>query len=281
MPHLHVNGANLYYEDTGGKVGPVVLAHGLLWNCRMYDRQVAALWDRYRCVAFDFRGQGMSEVTETGYDLDTQVEDAAAIIRALDAAPCHFVGLSMGGMIGMRLATRHPTLLRSLVLLNTSAAPEPEENLPRYRLLNFVARWIGLGLVVGKVMPIMFGRTFLEDPARAELRAEWRKRLVSNHRVGITRAVKGVIERASVEDEVRAIRCPTLILTSDEDAATSPEKSKQLHALIPGSRLVVIPRAGHTSTVEAPDAVNRALREFLDAQRASNGAVTARASRVG
>ena len=233
----------------------------------MFDAQVAALQDRYRCITYDLRGQGWSEVTENGYDLDTLTADAVALIQALDAAPCHFVGLSMGGFIGLRLAARHPGLLRSLSLLETSADPEPAENIPRYRMLNFVARWFGLKLVTDRVMPIMFGQTFLNDPARAEERALWRSRLVGNDRVGISRAVQGVIDREGVADELEQIDVPTLIIVGDEDTATVPAKSEHMHARIPHSELVVVPHAGHTSTVEEPEAVNSALTNFLESVR--------------
>jgi pimeloyl-ACP methyl ester carboxylesterase len=77
--------------------------------------------------------------------------------------------------------------------------------------------------------------------------------------------VRGVIERARVAAEFHRIRLPTLILVGDEDVATVPAKSEAMQAGIPGARLVRIPRAGHTSTLESPAAVNAALREFLDA----------------
>ena len=271
MPTIKVNGAKLYYEDTHPGIAEhetveretVVFAHGLLWSGRMFDAQAERLRERYRVITFDFRGQGKSEVTPDGYDMDTLADDAAALIEALGVGPCHFAGLSMGGFIGMRLAARRPELIRSLMLLETSAEPEPRENVPRYRLLNFIARWFGLGIVSGQVMPIMFGRKFLNDPARAGEREHWRKVLSSNHRLGITRAVRGVIERSGVEDELERITAPTLVLVGDQDVATVPEKSERIAARIADSRLVVIPGAGHSSTIEEPDAVGRALEEFL------------------
>jgi len=148
MPIIRVNGAALYYEEHGAGPETIVCAHGLLWSCRMFDAQVALLKERYRCVAFDFRGQGQSEVTRSGYDMETLYEDALALIEQLGCAPCHFLGLSMGGFIGLRLAARHPELLRSLILLETSADPEPGEHVAKYRQLTFVARWFGLGPVV-------------------------------------------------------------------------------------------------------------------------------------
>jgi pimeloyl-ACP methyl ester carboxylesterase len=263
MPKLRVNGAEIYYEDVGSGPQTIVFAHGLLWSCRMFDEQVAALTDRYRCVSFDFRGQGQTEVTGDGYDMDTLSEDAAALIEALQLAPCHFAGLSMGGFIGMRLAARRPELLRSLILMETSADPEPPENIPRYRQLARVARYIGLRPAAGRVMWVMFGTTFMTDPARAAARKLWRQRMASNDKKGILRALTGVIERKPIYDELGRIGVPTLILVGDEDVATVPAKAQRIHEAIAGSRLVTIPHAGHTSSVEQPHAVTAALKDFL------------------
>ena len=263
MPKITVNGAELYHEQHG--IGPetIVFAHGLLWSGRMFDDQVKALQDRYRCIAFDFRGQGQSQVTQDGYDIDTLYADAAVLIEALGCAPCHFAGLSMGGFIAMRLGIRRPELVKSLILMETSADPEPEENIGNYRMLGFVVRWLGLSLVANPVMKIMFGQIFLNDPARAPLRDEWRRRLLANHRVGITRALSGVVTRQGVYDQIDQIKVPTLIIVGDQDVATLPAKAERIHARIPGSKLVVIPGAGHTSSVEEPAAVNTAIDQFL------------------
>lgn len=170
----------------------------------------------------------------------------------------------MGGFVGLRLAIRRPDLLRSLTLLNTSAEPEPAENLPRYRMLNFIARWFGLGTVVGKVMPIMFGPSYLSDITRRRERDAWRQQIASNHRIGVTRAVKGVINRRDVSEAITRIDKPTLIIVGEEDVATVPEKSERMRAAIGGSILVKVPRAGHSSTIEEPRAVNDAMSAFLN-----------------
>ena len=85
----------------------------------------------------------------------------------------HYVGLSMGGFVGMRLAARHPEVVRSLVLLNTSAGPEDPEKVGRYRLLAKVYGLMGLGPVRSQVEPILFGKAFLADPASKRRRDEW------------------------------------------------------------------------------------------------------------
>lgn len=263
MPTIRVNGAELHYRDDGAGPQTIVFAHGLLWSGWMFDEQVAALADRYRCVRLDFRGQGQSQITRSGYDMETLYADAVGLIAALGLAPCHFLGLSMGGFVGMRIGARRPELLRSLVLMETSADPEPSENIPRYRTLSWVARCFGLAPVAGQVMPIMFGEKFLADASRAALRADCRRRLLENDRVGITRAVRGVIEREGVYDEIGRITLPTLVMVGDQDTATTPAKARRIHERIQGSKLVIIPGAGHTSSVEEPAFVNRALESFL------------------
>src|SRR5271154_3068068 len=104
MPHIKINGFDLYYEDTGGTGREtIVFAHGLLWSGKMFGAQVEHLKSRYRVITYDHRGQGQSEVTATGYDMDSLAEDEAELIKALGVAPCHVAGLSMGGFTGMRV----------------------------------------------------------------------------------------------------------------------------------------------------------------------------------
>jgi 3-oxoadipate enol-lactonase len=266
MPHMQINGANIYYEEHGDGPETIVFSHGLLWSGYLFHNQIAVLKDRYRCVTFDFRGQGRSEVTASGYDIESLYADAVALIEALGCAPCHFVGLSMGGFVGLRLGIRRPDLLKSLTLMETSSDPEAKEAAGRYRMLSIVARWIGLRVVADRVMEIMFGQKFLNDPARADLRREWRERMVANDRIGITRAVSGVITRGGVTQHLGRISSPTLIIVGDQDVATPREKAEKMHAGIPDSTLVVIPGAGHTSTIEEPEVVTAAMVEFLCSQ---------------
>jgi 3-oxoadipate enol-lactonase len=265
MPFVQVDGTRLFYEDTGpGSTGEtVVFSHGLLWSTELFRAQIDALAGRYRVLAWDHRGQGRSdEDGRRSIGIELVTDDALALFDALDVGRAHFVGLSMGGFVGMRIGARWPERLRSLVLLNTAAGPEPRKNVPKYTVLNNVARTMGLGLVAGSVMPIMFGRTTMTSPERRSVRDTWRERLSGNRR-SIWRAVNGVIEREGIEHLLPKIRVPTLIVAGAEDVATTPDKSEALHAGIPGSKLVVVPAAGHSSTVEAPEAVTRVIEAFL------------------
>lgn len=256
MPHVDLNGAHIHFTDTGGENEAIVFSHGLLLSGAMFEAQVAHFRDRYRCITFDHRGQGQSGVTEGGYDIETLTKDAAALIESLEIGPCHFVGLSMGGFVGMRLAAQRPELLKTLTLLNTSSDPEPKENGPKYRILNFVARWIGLSAVVGRVMPIMFGHTFLKDRNRMKEKKRWVGAIKRNHRIGITRAVDGVIARKGCIDLLGQINLPVGIGAGDEDVATELKKSERLHTAIKGSELAVFKRTGHSSSIETPALAN-------------------------
>jgi pimeloyl-ACP methyl ester carboxylesterase len=262
MPKVTVNNVELHYEESGSGP-PIVFAHGLLWSGWQYHNQVAALQDRFRCITYDFRGQGQSAVTPAGYDMDTLADDAAGLIEKLGVGPVHFVGLSMGGFVAMRLAARRPELIRSLVLIGTSADPEPAERVRFEKLLTYVARWISLRLVVGKVMKLYFGQQLLADPSKEELRAECKRRICAVRKSGALRAVRGVIDRSPIRDELAQIKTPTLVMVGEHDQLTSHDKSIYLKEHIAGARMVIIQGSGHTCVLEQPEAVNRAMLEFF------------------
>ncbi len=259
---MKVRGVELFVEERG-RGEPVLFSHGLLWSGRMFAPQIDALSARYRCVAYDHRGQGRSEVPdEPCIAIETVYEDAVALIEALGIAPCHFVGLSMGGFVGMRIAARRPELLRSLALLATAADAEPKKNLLSYRAMNAVARAGGLRLLTPRVMAIMCGPSFLADPELAGERARLEAELAEN-RPTIHQAVRGVLERDGVERELRGIATRTLVMRGLEDGAIARERADRLHAAIAGAAYVQVPRAGHTLTRENAAPVSAALAEFL------------------
>ena len=267
MPTIKINNADIYYEDSApndAQKPVMVFAHGLLWNTRMYDKQVEHFQESYRCIAFDFRGQGQSQVTKSGYDMETLTEDTLGLLSALGIEKCHFVGLSMGGFVAQRIALKHPKLLLSLILLETSADPEDPKNVPQYRKLVKAIRWLGIKRVSNKVMPIMFGSTFLADKARQSDRKQWLTMLQGNRKGGVIKATMGVIERVGTYEQLGNIQTPTLIIVGDEDAATPYAKSERMHFAIKGSKLAVIKGAGHTATVEQPEQVNQVMSQFLE-----------------
>ncbi len=260
MAFVKLNNCNLYYERHGNGKEIVLLLHGLLWSGKMFQKQVEFLSEKYTVYTYDHRGQGGSEVTNSGYDMDSLFLDAVAFIETICKEAVHFGGLSMGGFVGMRLAARRPELLKSLILMETSALPEPFKF--KYNLLNTIVKIAGVGMVKKPVMKIMFGDTFLNDSSRKEERIFWENELLNNKK-SIIKAVQGVIDRNGVEDELEKIKCPTLIIVGNEDKATVPAKSEFIHAKIPHSELKYIKYGGHSACLEEPLAYNQAISEFL------------------
>src|SRR3984957_11501192 len=120
MATFDVNGTAIYYEDTGGDAPPIVFSHGLLWNTGLFAPQIAVLKDRFRCIAYDHRGQGRSaDGHGRAIAIDTLTSDAATLIEGMELGRVHFCGLSLGGMIAMRLAIVRPDLIKSIILLST------------------------------------------------------------------------------------------------------------------------------------------------------------------
>lgn len=262
MPKIKVNGVELFYTDQGSGDETVVFSHGLLWSHVMFEKQIEVLQKDYRVIAYDHRGQGQSEFSQP-LDMDTLAVDAAELIRSLCSGPVHFVGLSMGGFTGMRLAARYPDLIKSLILLETSANAEPVENHPKYKTLNGLVKWVGvISPIANRVMPIMFAQSWLTDPKNKPAIKRWKGELQKNKK-SITAAVEGVIFRKGLEDELNHIICPTMVVVGDEDVATKPEKAKFIQMGIANAELHTVIGAGHSSCIEKPDAVNRLILDWL------------------
>lgn len=268
MPTVTVNGVELFYQESGRGPETIVFSHGLLMDHTMFEDQRAAFEQRYRVIAYDHRGQGQSADPGSGYDMDTISEDAAALIKSLHAAPCHFAGLSMGGFAGMRLAARHPELIRTLTLMNTGSRKESAYNRLRYGFLAQLVRVLGTAPFVGIAVKELFGKSTRTsaDPVKKKMLQEWTARLRSRRKT-TARALMGVMTRPEFSvQELAAIRCPTLIITGEDDTAQVPANSERLAAAIPQAKLVRIAGAGHSSSLEEPDAVTTAMREFIEAR---------------
>lgn len=271
MPLIEANGAQVHITDTGAPAdnpaAPVVVfGHGLLFSGHMFRAQVDRLSPSYRCVTIDWRGQGKTPATAAGYDMDTLFADAAAVIEGLGVGAVHYAGLSMGGFVGMRLAARRPDLIRSLSLLDTSAGPEDADKVKQYRLLASIYRWVGMGPLEAKVKPLMFGPSFLADPAAQRGVDEWKSVLRSVDRVGMKKAIHGVCDRLPIAAELHAITAPTLVVVGLDDVATPVHKAEAIVSGIAGSTLATVPDCGHSSTVEQPEALSDLLQEFLAVQ---------------
>ncbi|NUB45628.1 alpha/beta hydrolase [Fertoebacter nigrum] len=262
MTHLHINGAKLFVQDSGGPGETILFIHGLMLPSTSWHAQVDRFRATHRVIAYDLRGQGRSEMTPHGLDLDNLAEDAAALIETLSLDRVHVVAFSMGTFIAMRLAARHPALVRSLTLIGPSAEAEERSNLPRYKALIAFVQLFGPGLAAGPLMKILFGNTFLADPASRMTREHWRGVLRGLPKT-LSRAAAASAGRQAIRDLLSAITAPTLIVSGTEDRPISPERAARVHHGIAGSRFVPVPATGHAVMIERPDAFNTMLDGFL------------------
>ena len=268
MPTVHVNGADVHYTDTGTPpskpdAATVVFGHGLLFSGWMFAHQVEALEDEYRCVTIDWRSQGQSPAARDGHDMDTLTRDLVALLDGMGLDCVHYVGLSMGGFVGMRLAARHPDRVLSLTLINTSAGPENPDMIRQDKLLANVYLVTGIGPLRKPVQQIMFSPVSLDDPAVRARVDEWIGWLKKVDRAGMRRAVYGVAQRLPVADEIGGIRARTLVVVGADDIPTPPDRGKEIAAGISGARLEVVQDCGHSSTVEQPEILTKLIREHL------------------
>lgn len=264
MKTLHANGVDLSYVERGSGDETVVFAHSYLVDHRQFEGQIAELEQHYRVIAYDHRDHGQSGRATGAYSLGDIVQDAVAVIRHTQAAPCHFVGLSTGGFTALRLALHHRELLRSIVLMDTSAEAEPLRNRLKYRGMFLVLRTLGMAPLVGATMKLMFGRTALAEPSRAEELALWRERILANDPAALVRFGNAIFARDDVLGPIAELDVPALIVVGRDDQATPPALARHMAAAIPGAQLAVIERAGHLCTIEEPAAVSAALLSFFE-----------------
>lgn len=237
----------------------LVLSHALGWSHRMWDGVVERLKDTHAILRYDARGHGQSAKPGEPYTMIDMVDDAAALIlRAVfaqpGARPVRFVGLSMGGMVAQGLAARHPSLVGSIVIANsTSHYPDQAVWAQRIDAVNTQ----GLQGAADVSMQRWFSPAFNADVARS---GPLRDRFLANDPAAYVKAcaaVGGIDFRASNTQ----IACPTCVIAGVHDVATQPIESERIAAAVPGAVLKTID-AAHMSAVEYPDAFVALLREF-------------------
>jgi 3-oxoadipate enol-lactonase len=259
---LKANGTSIHYTVEGE--GPwVVMSHSLACNGSMWDEQAAALAKRYQVLRYDLRGHGQSDAPSGDYTFDMLVEDARGLLRGLGIESCHWVGLSIGGMIGQHYALKYPPTFRTLVLADTTSRNPPEAR-PTWDARIKTAREKGMDAVVEPTL----GR-WLTEPFRNK-HPETAERLAKMIRTTSVAGYAGccaAIPTINLTDKLKVITSPTLVIVGENDPGAPPEVARAIHAAIPGSELVVIPSAAHIANLEQPEAFNRALISFLDKHR--------------
>lgn len=262
MPKIDVNGTTLFYQDQGPKDAPVlVLSHSLFFDQNMFEHQAKHLTKNFRIVRYDHRDQGQSASSElVSVDMDTHTDDATALIEALELGPCFFAGNSMGGFIALRLAARRPDLLKGCIVMGSSGELE-------YKLNEFSPLIEGLGTqgtkpFIDTLMYIMFGDDYLADPSRSGERQYWYNYMLKLG-TNIARSAHGVVHRAGILSELKNNKVPLLVMAGEQDHAYEVSLSENIAQTSTGSQMLVIPKAGHSVSLEQPELVNHYIAHFI------------------
>lgn len=253
---VHVN-----CQLSGPEDAPlVVLSHSLGSSGIMWEQQVRELVERYRVLRYDTRGHGGSDAPAGPYSLDMLGDDVVAMLDVLDIERGHWVGISMGGMIGQNLALRHPERLASLVLCDTtSRVPEQARSMWDERIAT--AERSGLGPLCEETLERWFTPPFLaaDGPEIRSIREQFLATPTSGY-VGCCQAIREL----DYTDRLGGISLPVQLIVGAEDPSTPPDASRVIQAQISGAALTLVDNAYHLCNVEQPAAFNRALLGFLE-----------------
>lgn len=262
---------DLFHRIDGPEDGPpVLMVHAFPTSHELWDLQVPALSETYRLIRPDLRGFGASPVPPPPYSMEDMAGDLIALLDRLGIDRVHYVGISMGGMIGQVMALTYPERLISLSLcMTTSVVPPdtPEGDHPDYSICHRLMRRAAERARSEGMAPIVdmcLDRWFTEDFIPSEQAQRVGRIVAANTPTGYTGGVDALCG-FDVTDRLGEIAAPTLILPGELDLGTPVRCSEVLHAGIPGSSMQVIEGAKHIAIVEKPEPVNAALRAHLDA----------------
>lgn len=261
---IDVNGLSTRVELDGPAGAPVVmLSHSLMLDVDMWQPQMAALASRYRVLRYDTRGHGGTQAPASSFGLRELADDVDAILAQLGIASVHFVGLSMGGMIGQQLAVLYPQRVRSLVLANTLSAYGPEA-MPMWQgRIDAAGGPQGLEPLVEPTVTRWFTEPFRAADAGV---LDWVRALIRRTSVpGYVECCKALM-KLDLTASLRSVHTPTLVVAGRQDPSTPVAGSEAIAQALPNSRLAVIEDAAHISNIEQPRVFEGLLMDFLDRQ---------------
>jgi 3-oxoadipate enol-lactonase len=244
-----------------GAGGPwVLLSHGLATDLGMWDELADALKDRYRVLRYDARGHGGSAATDGDYTLDQLVADAVGILDALEVPQAHFCGLSMGGMVGLGLLLDHGGRIKSAVIADSRHTTTPEFTKAWHDRAEAV-RQGGIAAIVKSTVERWSSAGLAERNPAVVARME---RMIRATSAAGYRGCAAALARLNYGHRLGEIGTPALVLCGTEDHGAPPENTRQMHAMIQGSRYLEIAQAGHISNIEKPAIFNAAVAKLFD-----------------
>jgi len=251
------------WREAGPPTGPlVVFLHGLGTTRTGWDPQLDALADRWRCVAWDMPGYGSSPSPSRPLDFGGIADAVAGLVRDLGARSAHLVGLSFGGMHALHTALRHPSVVRSLTLVDTSPAFGVDGRTTRDAWISARLAPLDQGMGVRDLAPAVM--TSIAAPGFSGPGYEMAVASMGRISERGLRAAIHLLPDHDVRTRLGTITAPTLVVVGELDEETPPAYSAMLAEAIPDVRdHVVVAGAGHLTPLEAPESFNALLRSFL------------------
>lgn len=260
--NLIVNNCNVSYNDEGPEGAPIIVfIHGFPLNKSMWDKQVNALKDDYRVIAYDIRGHGNSEVGTVNFSIDLFVNDLLSFMDALKIEKTILCGLSMGGYIALNAVENHPERFTALILSDTNCtADTPEAKEKRMNTIISIKK-NGVEKLADDLLPNLFAaESFISN---LEEIAAVKEMIVTTTIPSLNKSLHALANRKETCSKLAKIKVPVLILVGEEDKITPPEAAIAMQEKIKDSSLQLIPHAGHLSNMENENEFNSQLEKFI------------------
>jgi len=265
-PSVTLSDSRIAWTERG-QGDPVLLLHPMLMTGSVFDGVAGRLAQHdYRVVAPDLPGHGESDSPPERIDLDAMAATMAEFIAARSLERCHIVGVSMGGMVALRMAVRWPGLVRSMILMGASAGAERVWSRRRWLAVAKIGALLGPRAIAGSIARRLVGEGTQDSPRGPMVMSMVKAAIRGNPRQRILPLVRAVTERNPVGIEARrGIECPVLAIVGREDRVRSMQETREMAAPIQGSAIVELPLCGHLPMLEHPAPTVTLVLRFLDA----------------
>lgn len=253
----------LAVAEQGAGAALLLVAGGFM-DMDQWEAQVAAFGGDYRVIRFDPRGVGQSDKPAGGYTVDQLTADTAALIEALGVGPCVVFGTSLGGVVALELALTRPELVRGLIVAATPAGAKGEPTPPETQMAMFRGAALPMEQAAAALQDLLFASGYHDDHPELLEAAIAKRRDYPAPPLALMGPLQSVLAYDPL-DRLGELSCPTLILHGEDDLIVPVGNATILGEHIAGARVVTVPHAGHALVIEAAEAVNEAVGEFLAA----------------
>ena len=258
MPLHEVNGQWINYEDTGGDLVPIVLAHGILMDRGMFAPQIDSAKVGSRFITWDARCHGETENTDDPFSYWDLADDLKGLLDHLGIERAVIGGMSQGGFVALRFALKYPERVSALILIGTQAGVEDPEKVATYQVMLDVWEADGLNDQLARtIAAIVLGNEWRGSD-------EWIAKWHQKPRSLLRQAFQTLVSRDDIQHRLGEITAPALVIHGTADAAIDIEKAHRLCSELANCRqMVAIEGAGHASNLTHPKLVNLAIQQFI------------------